>query len=90
MSSGDKKDQVLTAYKVSHVLCSLAELMLKAVQDLTDIPAQQQTLPGRDVDMEPYAEFTKLENWDQDGKPYLAEVSICLVRSDASIFLTHR
>lgn len=27
--------------------------------------------------MEPYAEFTKLENWDQDGKPYLAEVSRC-------------
>lgn len=26
--------------------------------------------------MEPYAEFTKLENWDNEGKPYLAEVSI--------------
>jgi hypothetical protein len=25
--------------------------------------------------MEPYAEFTKLEQWDDNGKPYLAEVS---------------
>ena len=25
--------------------------------------------------MDPLAEFTKLEAWDQDGKPYLSEVS---------------
>lgn len=24
--------------------------------------------------MEPYAEFTKLEQWDENGKPFLAEV----------------
>jgi len=26
--------------------------------------------------MEPYAEFTKLEQWDENGKPFLAEVSL--------------
>jgi hypothetical protein len=26
--------------------------------------------------MEPYAEFTKLEQWDENGKPFLAEVRI--------------
>jgi hypothetical protein len=44
--------------------------------EITDIPGQQQVLPGRDVDMEPYAEFTKLEQWDENGKPFLAEVGL--------------
>jgi hypothetical protein len=26
--------------------------------------------------MEPYAEFTKLEQWDENGKPFLAEVGL--------------
>jgi len=26
--------------------------------------------------MEPYAEFTKLEQWDENGKPFLAEVRL--------------
>ena len=43
------------------------------VQSLTDIPAQQQNLPGLDTAMAPYAEWTKLEHWDKDGKPFLAE-----------------
>jgi len=46
------------------------------MQEITDIPGQQQVLPGRDVDMEPYAEFTKLEQWDENGKPFLAEVRL--------------
>lgn len=27
--------------------------------------------------MDPLAEFTKLECWDEEGKPYLKEVSCC-------------
>lgn len=34
---------------------------------------QQQTLPGSEKKLEPFAEPTKLERWDEDGKPYLAE-----------------
>jgi len=34
---------------------------------------QQQTLPGSERSMEPLAEPTKLERWDEEGKPYLAE-----------------
>lgn len=28
---------------------------------------------GTDKNMEPYAEHTKIERWDENGKPYLAE-----------------
>lgn len=34
---------------------------------------QQQTLPGSERSLEPNAEPTKLERWDEEGKPYLAE-----------------
>jgi len=44
-------------------------------QELTDIKKQSQSLPGKDVEMDPLAEFTKLECWDENGKPYLKEVS---------------
>ncbi|AFR95044.2 oxidoreductase [Cryptococcus neoformans C23] len=47
--------------------------IITAYPELTDIKAQQQKLPGKDVDMDPLAEFTKLETWDDDGKPYLKE-----------------
>lgn len=33
-------------------------------------------MPGLDTKMDPYAEFTKLEDWDNDGKPFLREVSL--------------
>lgn len=45
-------------------------------QALTDIPAQQQVLPGKDTDMDPTAEWTRLECWDNDGKPFLKEVGV--------------
>ena len=51
-------------------------------QELKNIKAQQQVLPGKDVDMDPLAEFTKLECWDDDGKPYLKEVSVDWHRAD--------
>ncbi|KAK4052375.1 hypothetical protein OIV83_002177 [Microbotryomycetes sp. JL201] len=35
--------------------------------------AQEQSLPGRDVDMEPLAEHTKIEKWTREGEPYLTE-----------------
>lgn len=44
-------------------------------QSLIDIPKQEQNLPGLDTKMKPYAEHTKLEDWDNDGKPFLREVS---------------
>ncbi|KAK1925374.1 putative oxidoreductase [Papiliotrema laurentii] len=47
--------------------------ILTAYKGIDEIPKQQQTLPGKDVDMAPLAEFTKLECWDNDGKPYLKE-----------------
>ena len=30
--------------------------------------------------MEPYAEFTKLEQWDENGKPFLAEVRSRMIK----------
>ncbi|EIW73653.1 hypothetical protein TREMEDRAFT_26306 [Tremella mesenterica DSM 1558] len=42
-------------------------------QSLTSIPAQEQNLPGKDKDMNPLAEHTKLECWDDQGKPFLKE-----------------
>ncbi|KAK4687766.1 hypothetical protein P7C73_g2351, partial [Tremellales sp. Uapishka_1] len=47
--------------------------ILTAYKSLENIKAQTQTLPGKDVDMDPLAEFTKLECWDDDGKPFLKE-----------------
>ncbi|WVR06278.1 hypothetical protein IAU60_003308 [Kwoniella sp. DSM 27419] len=47
--------------------------VITAYPELTEIKKQQQTLPGKDVDMDPLAEFTKLERWDDDGKPFLEE-----------------
>jgi len=47
--------------------------IITAYPSITKIQAQQQTLPGKDTDMEPLAEWTKLECWDNDGKPYLKE-----------------
>ncbi|KAK4057091.1 hypothetical protein OIO90_001991 [Microbotryomycetes sp. JL221] len=35
--------------------------------------AQEQSLPGKDADMKPGAEHTKVERWTRDGKPYLVE-----------------
>lgn len=45
-------------------------------KSLLDIKPQEQNLPGTDTRMDPLAEFTKLECWDDNGKPYLKEVSI--------------
>lgn len=47
--------------------------IITAYPELTDIKKQSQSLPGKDVDMDPLAEFTKLECWDQNGKPFLKE-----------------
>jgi len=35
--------------------------------------AQEQSLPGSDAKMDPLAEHTRLEKWDENGKPYLEE-----------------
>jgi len=34
---------------------------------------QAQSLPGLDKEMRPHLEYTKIEKWDDDGKPYLEE-----------------
>ncbi len=34
---------------------------------------QEQKLPGLDSAMEPLASHTKVEKWDNEGKPYLEE-----------------
>ncbi|WWD18404.1 hypothetical protein CI109_102854 [Kwoniella shandongensis] len=47
--------------------------IVTAYPELTKLPKQSQTLPGLDVDMDPLAEFTQLECWDDDGKPFLKE-----------------
>ncbi|ORX40166.1 putative oxidoreductase [Kockovaella imperatae] len=47
--------------------------IITAFKELTNIKPQEQNLPGKDVNMDPYAEFTKLECWDDEGKPYLKE-----------------
>jgi len=49
------------------------EEILTAYKKLTDLPPQEQNLPGLDTAMDPLAEFTKLECWDNEGKPYLKE-----------------
>ncbi|WVQ96864.1 hypothetical protein IAU59_003971 [Kwoniella sp. CBS 9459] len=46
---------------------------ITAYKGLTEIKKQKQSLPGKDVDLDPLAEFTKLEKWDDEGKPYLEE-----------------
>jgi len=51
----------------------MSDDIITAYKSLTDIPAQEQDLPGKDVDMDPLAEFTKLECWDDNGKPFLKE-----------------
>ncbi|KAL7423254.1 hypothetical protein Q5752_002554 [Cryptotrichosporon argae] len=51
----------------------MSDEVITAYPELTKIKKQQQSLPGKDVDMDPLAEFTKLEAWDLDGKPYLKE-----------------
>ncbi len=40
---------------------------------MLDIPHQEQNLPGLDKKMSPVAQHTKLEAWDNEGKPYLKE-----------------
>ncbi|WWC62477.1 uncharacterized protein I303_105073 [Kwoniella dejecticola CBS 10117] len=44
-----------------------------AYKEMTEIKKQQQNLPGKDTAMDPLAEFTKLERWDDNGEPYLEE-----------------
>ena len=60
------------------------------LQSLTDLPKQEQSLPGRDVDMTPAAEFTRLEEWDLDGKPFLKEVSGARSSFDRGVIDTGR
>ncbi|KAI9631936.1 putative oxidoreductase [Dioszegia hungarica] len=49
------------------------EDIVTAYKTLLDIKPQEQNLPGKDTNMDPLAEFTKLECWDESGKPYLKE-----------------
>lgn len=45
-------------------------------------------MPGKDTDMDPIAEWTKLECWDNDGKPFLKEVSRLYIIHGNSVMLT--
>ena len=78
--SDDQKP--ITAFKVGHEL-SISNLshMISSTnivhhchfQELVDIPEQKQNLPGLEGNMDPIAEHTRLEKWDDEGKPYLQE-----------------
>lgn len=66
-------DEVITAY--SHSLRPIAQH-----QVLPGAPRERERLsqadvasPGLDAKMNPTAEWTLIEQWDNDGKPYLAE-----------------
>ncbi|WWC88755.1 uncharacterized protein L201_003668 [Kwoniella dendrophila CBS 6074] len=47
--------------------------VVTAYKEMTEIKKQKQNLPGKDTAMDPLAEFTKLEWWNDDGEPYLQE-----------------
>ncbi|WVQ65865.1 uncharacterized protein L199_004043 [Kwoniella botswanensis] len=47
--------------------------VITAYKEMTEIKKQEQNLPGKDTAMDPLAEFTKLEWWNDDGEPYLQE-----------------
>jgi len=49
---------------------------------------QEQNLPGLDSKMDPLAEHTKIEKWDRDGKPYLAEYRGSGKLEDKKILIT--
>lgn len=70
--SDDKKP--ITAFKVR---CSASTFLASTdfvfLQELIDIPEQKQNLPGLEGNMDPIAQHTKLERWDDSGKPYLQE-----------------
>lgn len=63
--------EIITAYPVGDFRHPRAQA--DAPQELTKIPGQEQKLPGRDIDMDPVANWTELEAWDDEGKPYLKE-----------------
>lgn len=70
------KPEIITAYDVrpsprpSHLADPL-------VQPQSYITNSSQTLPGKDVDMSPLAEHTRVERWTREGKPYLEEYRGC-------------
>jgi len=49
------------------------EEVTTAFEGLLNIKNQEQNLPGLDSKMDPLAEHTKVEAWDNEGKPYLKE-----------------
>ncbi|KAI5453757.1 hypothetical protein NCC49_005570 [Naganishia albida] len=46
---------------------------ITAFKELIDIPEQKQNLPGLEGNMDPIAQHTALEAWDDEGKPFLQE-----------------
>ncbi|KAJ7152277.1 hypothetical protein C8R43DRAFT_1003988 [Mycena crocata] len=52
---------------------TMSDKPITAYKASVDLPPQTQKLPGLDKDMAVPAEHTKLEYWDDEGKPYLKE-----------------
>ncbi|KAJ9094381.1 hypothetical protein QFC19_007990 [Naganishia cerealis] len=48
---------------------------ITAFKELLDIPEQKQNLPGLEGKMDPLARHTEIEAWDDEGNPFLQEVS---------------
>ncbi|KAJ9120192.1 hypothetical protein QFC22_003092 [Naganishia vaughanmartiniae] len=46
---------------------------ITAYKELLDIPEQKQNLPGLEGKMDPLAQHTQMEAWDDQGNPYLVE-----------------
>ncbi|KAJ9103876.1 hypothetical protein QFC21_002338 [Naganishia friedmannii] len=46
---------------------------ITAFKELLDVPEQKQNLPGLEGKMDPLAQHTQIEAWDDEGNPYLVE-----------------
>ncbi|KAJ6585714.1 hypothetical protein B0H19DRAFT_1206924 [Mycena capillaripes] len=51
----------------------MSDKPISAYKASVEVPAQEQELPGLDKNMAIPAEHSKVEYWDDDGKPYLKE-----------------
>lgn len=54
-------------------MVSKSEDVITAYEHVTAPHAQEQNLPGLDRDVQPGQEYSRLEEWDEEGKPRLVE-----------------
>ncbi|KAJ7182615.1 hypothetical protein C8R43DRAFT_967572, partial [Mycena crocata] len=63
----------ISSFKLAARFTTMSDKPITAYKASVEMPAQKQEMPGLDKDMAVPAEHSKLEYWDDDGKPYLKE-----------------